>query len=434
MIDASRGDGRGTPHGSVVDGSQGGTQVDAMGDDASSAALATVTSIAHRLLPECVGASISFRGRERPKTVAWRGDAAWIIDQRQYEAEMGPCLVAMEEGSPVHVRSLDDAERWTAVADAYRSVGAHSSLSVPVPTGGNGRAALNLYSTDGNAFRGAISVANALAREAGRILAEGDGARSGRPAAGSAGPATSGGSGGSGASGAAGGRDLLSHVGAVLVSEETLDEVLALVAGVTVRSLPAAAVSVTLTADGRPYTSTSTAPLAVDLDEAQYADDTGPCLDALRTGQAVNTVIEGGDERWPRFGDAADARGVRSVVSLPLVVRDDAIGVLNVYSLAASPFRDADEETATLLARQAAVVLANAIAFSTANALNQQLWDALETRDLIGQAKGIVMAQEGCSAETAFDILRRASQHTNRKLRDIALELVRAADRGRSPS
>lgn len=71
-------------------------------------------------------------------------------------------------------------------------------------------------------------------------------------------------------------------------------------------------------------------------------------------------------------------------------------------------------------------MLANAVAFSDAATVNTQLLDALETRDRIGQAKGILMERESCSADAAFDILRRASQRTNRKLREVAEDLIRS--------
>jgi GAF domain-containing protein len=125
--------------------------------------------------------------------------------------------------------------------------------------------------------------------------------------------------------------------------------------------------------------------------------------------------------------------GIFAVFAVPLQPMGEAIGTLNVYSSKASCLDDSHVEIASLFAQQAAVVLANSMAYSSAQMANGQLRVALESRELIGQAQGILMAREGCSPDAAFDLLREVSQRTNRKLRDVALDVVSAIQRGDQP-
>jgi GAF domain-containing protein len=220
---------------------------------------------------------------------------------------------------------------------------------------------------------------------------------------------------------------ILVQMGGVLLNEQTVDRILGLVTELTERTVrSASAVSVTLVQEGKPFTPNASDPVARRLDEAQYGADEGPCLTALTERRTVNTPIDD-DRRWPAFTRAAQDDGISSVLSVPLTVRDKPLGALNVYSPDARAFDDVEQATTSLLAQQGAAVLANAVAFADATALNGQLLEALATRDLIGQAKGILMAREHCDAEAAFDILRRASQRVNRKLRDVAADLVASA-------
>jgi len=123
-------------------------------------------------------------------------------------------------------------------------------------------------------------------------------------------------------------------------------------------------------------------------------------------------------------GDGAPAED-EPTLSIPLRSREKTYGALNVYTTRRDPVSDSETEFAQTLADH----IANALALVDAAALNLQLQEAISTRQLIGEAKGILMASEGCSREEAFEILRRASQRTNRKLRDIAHDIVDAAER-----
>jgi GAF domain-containing protein len=155
-------------------------------------------------------------------------------------------------------------------------------------------------------------------------------------------------------------------------------------------------------------------------------------VEATRTGQEITVVIP--SSVWPHFSEQAGQAGVQSVWSLPLNLRDRTTGALNLYSTTRRSWDDPAAGAARGLARQAAVVLANATTLMTVQLRNQQLQQAVESRDLIGQAKGILMARQSISADEAFDILRRASQRANWKLRDIAADLVAGTTRPKDQS
>lgn len=218
---------------------------------------------------------------------------------------------------------------------------------------------------------------------------------------------------------------VLIEMGGVLHSEQTVDHILQLVTELAQRTVRSAcAVSVTLGGENGPFTPNASEAVARTLDDVQYGAGRGPCVEAMSKRRVVNAPLDGSDVPWPEFLAAANEHEVGSILSLPLAVKDRSLGALNIYSADTRPFDRTEETTASLLAQQAATVLANAVAFADATSLNHQLLDALATRDLIGQAKGILMAREGCDARAAFDMLRRASQRTNRKLRDVAADLV----------
>src|SRR5207237_5885763 len=108
-------------------------------------------------------------------------------------------------------------------------------------------------------------------------------------------------------------------------------------------------------------------------------------------------------------------------------------GALNLYSKAAERYDEADEETAALFSEQAAVACANAEVYWRTYSLTEHLREALESRDVIGQAKGILMARRGCTPDAAFEALRKVSQHRNIKLRQVAEQVVYRGDLDDAP-
>ena len=193
------------------------------------------------------------------------------------------------------------------------------------------------------------------------------------------------------------------------------------------RQVPAAvACGLTLTRDSTGVTVASTGPLAQRADERQYAADTGPCLESMRTGTVVRVDDMATEDRWTPFPARAAELGVRSSLSLPLVVEGRNSGALNLYATEPRVFSADDEATAADWAQQATGALTVALRIADSDERTESLLGGLDTRATIGQAVGLLMAQERVTAEQAFDLLRIASQRRNVKLRDVAASLVTA--------
>ena len=150
----------------------------------------------------------------------------------------------------------------------------------------------------------------------------------------------------------------------------------------------------------------------------------GPGVESLRTGRRQFSTSLVTEKRWPEFTNRALYNGVASVMAEPLPAHGSTFGALTVYSTREDAFDDSSFEQAAGLASHGAVVLANANLYWQATELSDQLKEALESRAVIDQAKGILIAREGISPEEAFSLLLKASQAGNVKVRDIALQLV----------
>jgi len=157
------------------------------------------------------------------------------------------------------------------------------------------------------------------------------------------------------------------------------------------------------------------------VDVLQSSTGQGPCIDAAYEERIVRVPDMGREERWPDFAQAAYDVGARSMLSFQLFVQGDNLGALNLYGDDAGVFDAESEQVGLLVAAHAAV------AFSDAQEISQ-LTQALDTRDLIGQAKGILMERFKISSQQAFQILTRASSESNIKLRDVADHLTRSGE------
>ena len=189
-----------------------------------------------------------------------------------------------------------------------------------------------------------------------------------------------------------------------------------------------ASASVTLVAAGRPLTMAATDEVATEMDQAQYDMDDGPCLTAARQERTFRIEDLAAHDRWPMLREVGRRHGVASTLSVPLQLEDaDMYGAVNLYSTARHGFSDDDATLAEGFAQQAAVVVANVVAYWAAFDLSRNLKAAMEHRGVIEQAKGIMMAATRCSPDEAFEMLRKRSQVENRKLRDIAIEVVQRA-------
>ena len=213
-----------------------------------------------------------------------------------------------------------------------------------------------------------------------------------------------------------------------VISETSMGDTLLRVSEATMEALPAAHMAgiSMLGEDGKPTTGVFTDQETPEIDAAQYESGSGPCLDSWRTGTVIRLDdMERAAETYPDFARTAQEHGVHSSLSLPLVAGDDSVGALNLYSRETNGFSEDDESTGRVLASAAAIVLVNASAYWKAAQLTEQLAQAMRSRAVIEQAKGILMARSPhLTADDAFDVLRKASQRENVKLRDIAQRIV----------
>ena len=198
------------------------------------------------------------------------------------------------------------------------------------------------------------------------------------------------------------------------------------------QTIPGAAdVSVTLLQDGHVASAAFTGPLSAELDERQYESGFGPCMDAATSGTIITIDDTAHSPSYPDFARAAARKGVRHTMSIGLPVQRQIVGALNVYGTDDTPFDEAKQELATAFASYAAVAVANAGVYASTATLAANLQRALDSRAVIDQAKGILMARHrGMSADAAFDLLSKESELSNRKLRDIAADLVDEVQRG----
>ncbi|WP_424187168.1 ANTAR domain-containing protein [Actinokineospora sp. G85] len=222
----------------------------------------------------------------------------------------------------------------------------------------------------------------------------------------------------------------LAPLTAALLEARTVGEVLDRVCETAAAVIPGAdVVSVTLrTPDGRFHTPTSTDEVAVALDLLQYETGEGPCVNAARDGGPghVHCADLALGEHWPVFGPAAAAAGFRAVLASALVVGATLSGhqgALNVYTRGLVELSQA-QDLALILAAQASLALASVTTAERALLRETQLRAAIDSRDLIGQAKGILMQRRGITAEEAFTVLREASQRLNVKLTEVATRVA----------
>lgn len=180
-----------------------------------------------------------------------------------------------------------------------------------------------------------------------------------------------------------------------------------------------AAISI-ITGDQSPVTIAATSDLPLQVDKIQYETGEGPCLQALTNSDVVWSDDLSNDQQWPRFARrAVEATGVRSMASFRLFLAEDRRGALNFYSVESRAFDELAIGVGALFASYASLALLNDLHRERAMSLER----ALESNREIGIAMGILMARNLCTQDQAFDMLRTASQHTQRKLRDIAAQV-----------
>lgn len=165
------------------------------------------------------------------------------------------------------------------------------------------------------------------------------------------------------------------------------------------------------------------------LELFQIQHDSGPCLLSYRTGEPV--VVEdlrSDTARWPKFSAMATEYGFRSVHALPLRLRDDRVGVLNLLRFEPGTMSEADLAIGQALADVATIGIVHQRVAVQSDVLNQQLQTALHTRTVIEQAKGVLAERGGIDMDAAFGLLRGYARRNNRRLADVARSVVEGAD------
>jgi GAF domain-containing protein len=160
----------------------------------------------------------------------------------------------------------------------------------------------------------------------------------------------------------------------------------------------------------------STGDLPKEVDALQERLGEGPCLDAAWNQEVVRVDDVGADGRWPEFAQRASRLGVRSMMCFQLFVQGDRLGAMNLYSRTPGAFGDDSRDMGMVFAAHAAVALAGA-------EHEEHLRAGMDSRDVIGQAKGILMERHRLTAVQAFGVLAQVSQELNRKLVDVAREV-----------
>ena len=213
----------------------------------------------------------------------------------------------------------------------------------------------------------------------------------------------------------------------VVLVDRTLTEVLTDITRIAVQGIPGSeATSITLIRNDKPFTAAHSGEMALAADELQYEHGYGPCIDAGRGGLPLRVDDMRTEQRWPDYvAHILAETPVRSSLSVPLPYQGATIGALNVYSTRPAAFASAESLRAGLEAAEViAVAVANADAHWQLGEQARNMRMAMDSRAVIEQAKGVLMAQRHVDAQQAFEILREASQRYNRKLRDIAQGIV----------
>ena len=169
--------------------------------------------------------------------------------------------------------------------------------------------------------------------------------------------------------------------------------------------------------------------IAAEVDRVQYGVGEGPCLSSIADQATFKIDDISSDRQWPRFSAAAAHKGVKSLLAFVMQISDKALAALNLFAQKPHAFTREDVRVGALFASHAAFTLANAQTHERDQQKAQQLEQALDTRGVISNAVGILMAQEAVNRDDAFGILRTTSQTLNIKLRVIAEGIVDKAEK-----
>jgi GAF domain-containing protein len=218
---------------------------------------------------------------------------------------------------------------------------------------------------------------------------------------------------------------MVTQLGGVLLSTETVDSTVALVTRLARETIAGTIGAGVTLVDVRGTRSTAASDALVEqADQLQYDLDAGPCLTAWRDQTPVRVDDVDSETRWPEWTAAVALLGIRSVLSVPLTTPGGSVGAIKVYSRQPDVYDSRSAHLLALFAQQAAVLLTNTLTLADARRTSAHVITALENRDVIGQAKGVLIAQGAGDQDLAFAMLVSASQRSNMKLHEVARQLV----------
>ena len=221
----------------------------------------------------------------------------------------------------------------------------------------------------------------------------------------------------------------LAHAARTINEARTLEETLQTIAETALLSIPSVEhVGVSVLDDhGNAVTKAATSDLVIELDNLQYSLDEGPCVDSLRGSNLVAAPHIRHDQRWPRYVPGAVQHGLKAQLAVKLSLGDRVtVGGLNMYSTGSEDIDPQAPGIADLFATHAALALAKAQEID-------DLQQALKTREVIGQAVGLLMQRYGLDPDGAFGFLVRSSSHSNTKVREVARQIVEQHANGIEP-
>lgn len=219
---------------------------------------------------------------------------------------------------------------------------------------------------------------------------------------------------------------LTTDIGGVLESIEQVSDYLERVVHAVRRHVSGCdEVGVTILSADRPHTAAYTTVQTLEIDAVQYALDDGPCLDAARRRRenlVDDLVVD--DGRWPEFARECREDGMRSLLALPLISGEECVGAINLYGWAPHAFDTFDASLVRVAASRCADAVVAVTTLDGVRRLAGQLEQAMASRAVIEQAKGVIMAMRGVPEHEAFEVLRATSQKSNVKVRDLAQQIV----------
>jgi transcriptional regulator with GAF, ATPase, and Fis domain len=220
--------------------------------------------------------------------------------------------------------------------------------------------------------------------------------------------------------------DAITELQSILLSTSSIDELVdAIARSASARLAPRAEVTVTLRRQGRLAVVAHSGERARACDEVEYAADSGPCVEAVETGEIEVVRDLDTETRWPQWREAATRAGFQSAIAFPAAADEGAAVAVNVYSeLPGDEWIEHALERGMLYAAEVARTVKLSLRVARAAEMSADLRAALASRAVIDQAIGVIMGQNRCTADEAFTILRSASQHRNIKLREVAATMI----------